>query len=1193
MPRQSATWEARPPAQAQRVTQLCAGAAFGIALLAEAGWLFHARFLAGQWGRCLPMAPTSALGWLLLSSGVFTYARWPEHRLSRRLALVLAGLPACLGLLVLVQQFTGVDLRVEWVLSRTNELAGHIPLGRMSPLTAGVLLLEGAALLLLLHAARWRFSAFGAALLALAATVIGVVISVGYAYGVPLLYGGAAIPVALPSALASVLVGAGQIGLAAPGVPALGAWRGDSIRGLLLRSFLPAVLAIILLEGGLDAIQWTVAPPNPALWHSLAAVVAGAVIVVLIGWTARRTGDAIDREGETLRASEERFRRMFEHSAAGMALVSPGFRFLQVNAAFRDMLGYTEAELLGRTFQDVTLPEDQPAGAKLTNRVLSGETEMFHFEKRYWRKDGTVVWGLVSATLIRDTRNKPLHFVAQIQDITERKRAEEALRESESRYRELFESSSDALFLIDTGTGRIVETNDMAATQYGYSRDELRAMKATDLSTEPDATLRCIQEARAEPGRVLTVPLRLHRRKDGTRFPVEATARSFARRERVLLLVSSRDITERKRAEEALRDSEERHRTVLQTAMDGFWLTDMQGRLLQVNDTYCRMTGYSMPELLRMAISDLEAAETAVETAVHVQEIMARGEDRFETRHRRKDGSAFEVEVSAQYWAIEGGRLVVFLRDITERKRAQETLRNSEMRLRAVLDATPFPIALVDAQDDHIEFWSRSALTLFGHTAPTAVEWYQLAYPDPQYRREVIDRWKPALENARQSGQAVDAGVYRVTCHDGSVRICELYAAFLADKLVVTFNDITSRERAEEEKGALQARLAQTQRMESVGRLAGGVAHDFNNLLTVINGYAAFLSEQLAVRDPRRGYALEIAKAGEHAASLTSQLLAFGRKQVIRPRAIDLNGVVADAERMLQRLIGEDIELVTTLAPRLGPVMADPDQIHQVIMNLAVNARDAMPHGGKLEIATAEVEVDTASAAAHADAAPGRSVRLTVTDTGIGMAEDVRRNIFEPFFTTKEPGQGTGLGLAMVYGIVRQNDGWIEVDSEYGRGSTFRVYLPRTDASVAADDEEPAAANVPRGDETVLIVEDQGSVRRLARMILVAQGYHVLEAANGADAHAVLRGHAGGIDLLLTDVVMPGMDGRTLSKQLRERYPNLPVILMSGYAEDVHAHRGALAGGVAYIQKPFRPDELAAKVREILDSGSITRDRRG
>jgi len=347
------------------------------------------------------------------------------------------------------------------------------------------------------------------------------------------------------------------------------------------------------------------------------------------------------------------------------------------------------------------------------------------------------------------------------------------------------------------------------------------------------------------------------------------------------------------------------------------------------------------------------------------------------------------------------------------------------------------------------------------------------------------------------------------------------------------------------------------------------------------------------VRDPRRGYALEIAKAGEHAASLTSQLLAFGRKQVIRPRAIDLNGVVADAERMLQRLIGEDIELVTTLAPRLGPVMADPDQIHQVIMNLAVNARDAMPHGGKLEIATAEVEVDTASAAAHADAAPGRSVRLTVTDTGIGMAEDVRRNIFEPFFTTKEPGQGTGLGLAMVYGIVRQNDGWIEVDSEYGRGSTFRVYLPRTDASVAADDEEPAAANVPRGDETVLIVEDQGSVRRLARMILVAQGYHVLEAANGADAHAVLRGHAGGIDLLLTDVVMPGMDGRTLSKQLRERYPNLPVILMSGYAEDVHAHRGALAGGVAYIQKPFRPDELAAKVREILDSGSITRDRRG
>jgi CheY-like chemotaxis protein len=272
------------------------------------------------------------------------------------------------------------------------------------------------------------------------------------------------------------------------------------------------------------------------------------------------------------------------------------------------------------------------------------------------------------------------------------------------------------------------------------------------------------------------------------------------------------------------------------------------------------------------------------------------------------------------------------------------------------------------------------------------------------------------------------------------------------------------------------------------------------------------------------------------------------------------------------------------LAPQLGLVLADPDQIHQVIMNLAVNARDAMPKGGQLEIATADVEVDQAAAAGHLDAAPGRYVRLTVADTGTGMTEEVRRNIFEPFFTTKELGKGTGLGLATVYGIVRQSGGWIEVESEPGRGSAFRIYLRRLDAGVAAEEAKPAAANASRGDETVLIVEDQPAVRGLAKAILERHGYHVLEAANGAEAQAAFAGHGGRIDLLLTDVVMPGMDGRALSEQLRKLRPNLRVILMSGYAEDVIAHRGAPESGSAYIQKPFVPDELAAKVREVLDA---------
>jgi PAS domain S-box-containing protein len=400
--------------------------------------------------------------------------------------------------------------------------------------------------------------------------------------------------------------------------------------------------------------------------------------------------------------------------------------------------------------------------------------------------------------------------------------------------------------------------------------------------------------------------------------------------------------------------------------------------------------------------------------------------------------------------------------------------------------------------------------------------------------------------------------------------------------------DITERKRAEGERVRLQHQLAQAQKMESVGRLAGGVAHDFNNLLTVINGYAGFLSKELAVRDPAlREYALEIGKAGDRAASLTRQLLAFSRKQVIAPRAINLNGVVTDAERMLQRLIGDDIELVTRLAPHLGLVMADPDQIQQVIINLAVNARDAMPDGGHLEISTADVEVDTAMVAIHTDATAGHYVLVTVTDTGVGMTAAVLRNLFEPFFTTKERGKGTGLGLAMVYGILRQSNGWIDVQSDVGRGSTFHIYLPRIDSAAAVDEVKPAVTDPLRGKETVLIVEDQQAVRGLARKMLQERGYHVLEASDGREALSIVRRHSGEIDLLLTDVVMPGMDGRTLSEQLRELRPNLKVILMSGHSEDVITERGVLASGLMYIQKPFTPDGLAVKVREALGDGAI------
>jgi len=373
-----------------------------------------------------------------------------------------------------------------------------------------------------------------------------------------------------------------------------------------------------------------------------------------------------------------------------------------------------------------------------------------------------------------------------------------------------------------------------------------------------------------------------------------------------------------------------------------------------------------------------------------------------------------------------------------------------------------------------------------------------------------------------------------------------------------------------------------------VGRLAGGVAHDFNNLLTLINGYSESVLKALRPSDPLYPYAQEIKRAGEHAASLTNQLLTFSRKQVIQPRPLDMSTIVNDAERMLQRLIGEDIELVTTLDPLLGRVMADPDQIHQVIMNLVVNARDAMPEGGKLEITIKNVDVDKGSLDVHPDAIPGGYVLMTITDTGIGMDEDTLQRAFEPFFTTKQPGEGTGLGLSTVYGIVRQSGGWIHVQSEVGQGTSCKVYLPRIDTWSVPDRAESDGAKVLRGDETVLVVEDNEAVRRLTKTILKAYGYQVLEAGNSTEAFALEKEHSGEIHLLLTDVILPGMNGKSLSERLRALRPKLKVLFTSGYTADVIARRGVLQRDVAYLQKPFGPDSLAAKVREVLTEASAS-----
>jgi PAS domain S-box-containing protein len=486
-------------------------------------------------------------------------------------------------------------------------------------------------------------------------------------------------------------------------------------------------------------------------------------------------------------------------------------------------------------------------------------------------------------------------------------------------------------------------------------------------------------------------------------------------------------------------------------------------------------------------------------------------------------------------------------------------------------------IAVVDAKGRRV-YNSPAYQKILGYTAEELKETSPFDQIHPEDRAKVVAA--AAKAQRTEAGQSIE---YRMQHKDGSWRILESTASTALNsqgevaKLIIVNRDVTERRQ-------LQTRLLQAQKMEAVGRLSGGVAHDFNNLLGVIIGYAEILGEPLADRPSLRGYVEQILKAGRQAASLTRQLLAFSRQQVLEPKVLNISGIVSDTEKMLHRLIGEDIQLETQLDSDLGKVRADEAQLQQAIINLAVNARDALPNGGRVGIETGNHRMTESSVKQYSYPVQlGRYARLTVKDNGIGMDAETQAKIFEPFFTTKEKGKGTGLGLAMVYGFVKQSGGYIDVSSEVGAGTTFHIYLPIIEDGAAIEGKTlPASPDLFSGNETILLVEDEDSLRELARHSLQTLGYQVLSAGNAAAALRISDSYEGSIDLLLTDVVMPGLNGRLLADRLCERRPSLSVLFMSGYTGQTIGAHGVLAEGSFFIAKPFMKDALAKKVREAL-----------
>ena len=636
----------------------------------------------------------------------------------------------------------------------------------------------------------------------------------------------------------------------------------------------------------------------------------------------------------------------------------------------------------------------------------------------------------------------------------------------------------------------------------------------------------------------------------------------------------------------SLQDREEKLEASQRMAHIGYWVSDFDANRFTLSDETRRIFGLSSDE----SFNELPAWHVRWHQLIHPEDLprIRQAADQamrtgpvYDQEYRivRPDGDVRIVHSRADIVRHESGRpcrMFGTLQDVTALKRTENRLK----LFRALIDRANDAIEVIDPETGRFLDVNERACQIHGYSRE---EYLALAVYDlvPGMTREI---WSRRSQDLRRAGSDVIEATHRRK--DGSSVPVEVNVAHVSldrDYLIGVVRDITERKQAESEMKQLEEQLRQAQKMEAIGQLAGGVAHDFNNILTVINGNSELLAMSHSADHPDRQLLLEIQRSGERAANLTLQLLSFSRQQLLQPRVICLDALLDNLCAMLRRLIGENIELTFSPGAERGLATVDPTHFEQALINLAINARDAMPSGGHLTIETSMIEVDAAFAARDPELDPGRYVQLTVRDSGHGMPETTRSRIFEPFFTTKGPGSGTGLGLAMVYGFVKQSGGYIYVDSEPGRGTTFSLYLPEAEEAVPTDPMLPESLEVPRGSETILVVEDDDLVRRLAERILRSTGYTVLDARSGEEALSVARHHQGPIHLVLTDVVMPGMGGRRLSEALAQVRPEVKVIFMSGYTDEVVLRQG-LEAGAAFVQKPFSPLALAHKVREVLDA---------
>ena len=753
-------------------------------------------------------------------------------------------------------------------------------------------------------------------------------------------------------------------------------------------------------------------------------------------------------------------------------------------------------------------------------------------------------------------------------------RAQEELRRREQLFRAVFEGVDDGILLVDA-QGVFLDANPAACRLFCAEKSAVVGRRTEDFAAPGYDATQERESIVAEGRRSGVVRIAL---------PNGAERELEYRAMRDILpglhVSTIRDVTELNRARHDLEASEKKYRRIVDTAREGIWVIDGHARTTFANRALEDMLGRVPGDMLGRSLFEFVDRADHARVAEGLEQRRRGVSERRDQRYLRKDGSTLWVLMEASPLTDDAGQYagaLAMVTDVTDRRRAEDALRASEARYRLLFDNSPLPIWLTDVQSLRFMAVNQAACQLFGYSQSEflALEVVHLltSVEADQLRADIGAALPGKAHHAirrplKKSGVAVDVATTAQTFE-------------IDDRVValVIAQDMSERNR-------LEAQLAQSRKMEAIGILAGGIAHDFNSLLSIMVTYSTFALDALKDGDPLREDIEQVAKAGDRAVSLTRQLLAFSRQQILAPTILDLNATVSSIEPMLRRLVGETIDISLVSEPALGRVSADPGQIEQVIMNLVVNARDAMPAGGELTIETANVSVAEGASPLGGGLQPGHYVLLAVTDTGAGIDAATRERIFEPFFTTKELGKGTGLGLSTVLGIVQQSGGHLEMQSELGRGTRFEVYLPSVDRLASPVAALPTASGV-RGHETVLVVEDDEQVRNLTRAILRRNGYQVLVASNGGEAFLISEQHSAPIHLLLTDVVMPRMNGRQLAERLSDARPEMKVLFMTGYTDDAVVRQGVLDADIALLQKPITPDALARRVRAVLDDGKV------